>query len=301
MQVFELPQTESKPQSVGFSPDGRFLAAWEETRVYAIDTATGTARVLWSGGGKYSYCTPGIGFMADGRRVVALHIPGGGTGKVLQVHDTKTAKSARTNLRMDVWAMDVGANGLVVLAGWSWANSLRVELWDTRTDRRRLAVIWPVGFPEVVASSADGRWVAGSCVDLVRLWNLPGNGSAKRARRQFRVVDNKTVRALAVSASGEFVAATSDRLYVWDVRTGKEARVANVSPGRGRKIAFHPSQPILAFGTGKGVCFWDVTAKAEMRRFAWDVGHVNAVAFAPDGLRCAAAGTGKVVIWDVDA
>ena len=40
----------------------------------------------------------------------------------------------------------------------------------------------------------------------------------------------------------------------------------------------------------------------ERQRFAWDVGPVQALAFAADGLTCAAGGaTGRVVLWDVDA
>ena len=303
MQVIELPDPMVEPRALGFSPDGRLLAAWEEKQLLLIDAAAGSARALWTGGQRYGYCTPGVGFTADGRGVVAVHVPAGGSfhDKALQIHDVAAASPKRKDAGMDVRAVDVGGRGLAVLAGWSQQNSQRVEFWDTRTDRQRLAVNWPVGSPEALAASADGKWLAGSCVELIRLWNFAGSEPPTRARRQFKVTRNKTVWAMAVSAKGEFLAATADRLYVWDVRTGKEVRVAEVVPGRGREVAFHPSRPLLAFAAGEEVGFWDAEAKSEARRFAWGVGRVNAVAFSPDGLRCAAAGTGKVVVWDVDA
>lgn len=303
MQVIELPEPEAAPWALGFSPDGRFLAAWEARRVWLIDTATGSARVLWKDGQRYSYCTPGVGFTANGKGVVAVNISGGfiTSEKELQVHNTKTGKTEQKKPGMAVWAMDAGPNGLVALAGWSSKAGLRVEFWDTRTDKRRLAVDWPVGFPSSVALSACGKWLAGSCVELIRVWDFTGKKPPTRARRQFRAARNETVRAIAVSAGGGFVAATSTRLHLWDMKTGKETRVAEVAPEWGREIAFHPTRPVLAFSAGKEVGLWDAAAKAEVRRFAWDVGRVNAVAFSPDGLRCAAAGSGKVVVWDVDA
>jgi hypothetical protein len=39
-----------------------------------------------------------------------------------------------------------------------------------------------------------------------------------------------------------------------------------------------------------------------LARFDWGLGEVDAMCFAPDGLRCAAVDrNGKVVVWDVDA
>ncbi len=39
-----------------------------------------------------------------------------------------------------------------------------------------------------------------------------------------------------------------------------------------------------------------------MRLFDWKIGKVRSLAFAPDGMTCAAGGsTGRVVLWDVEA
>ena len=305
MQVVELPDRDLTPEAFGFSPDGRLLAAWESGgSVLVIDTTTGTARALPTKGAEYNYCTPGVGFTADSRGVVALQDPKDAaldSRRGPYVHDTKTGKARRKFPRVELWAMDVGAKGLVVHSEHAWMEPERVVLWDTRTDRRRFAFERTVGFTQQLAVSADGRWVAESCVDLIRLWNLTAAKPPKRARRQFHTARNKTIWALAVSANGEYVAATSVGLYVWDVRTAKETRIAKTKPGSGREIAFHPSRPVLAYSGGsEEVVFYDAAARRELNRFAWGIGRIAAVAFSQDGLRCAAAGKGKVVIWDVE-
>ena len=46
--------------------------------------------------------------------------------------------------------------------------------------------------------------------------------------------------------------------------------------------------------------FWDAAARAELKRYDWGLGKIGAVAFSPDGFRCAAASRTKAVVWDVD-
>ena len=43
--------------------------------------------------------------------------------------------------------------------------------------------------------------------------------------------------------------------------------------------------------------FWDAADGREVRRYQWDIGALGAIAFAPDGLTCAAGGEeGRIVI-----
>jgi WD40 repeat protein len=46
---------------------------------------------------------------------------------------------------------------------------------------------------------------------------------------------------------------------------------------------------------------WDLRTGDAVAEFDWKIGPVTALAFAPDGLTCAAAGTnGNVALWDTD-
>jgi WD40 repeat protein len=158
----------------------------------------------------------------------------------------------------------------------------------------------PARYAQQLAVSADGNWVAESWNNTIRVWNLADTKPLKRAKRQLRSAG--IVRAMALSANGEYVAGISRVLRVWDVRTGKtvlDAKTAQSYPGH--EIAFHPSRPVVAYSGGtEEVAFYDAAARREVNRFAWGVGTIEAVAFSQDGLRCAAAGEGKVVVWDVD-
>ena len=46
--------------------------------------------------------------------------------------------------------------------------------------------------------------------------------------------------------------------------------------------------------------FWDISSGRAKSSFDWGIGTVHSVAFAPDGMRAAAGGVGKIVLWDID-
>src|SRR5262249_42127925 len=110
---------------------------------------------------------------------------------------------------------------------------------------------------------------------------------------------------LALSRDGAYLAVGgwggNSRVRVWDVRSGEEPELGTSSRGG---VAFAPDRPLLAFthstkDAGE-VVFWDARERAERRRFDWGLAQLTAVAFSPDGLRCASANRTQVVTWDVD-
>lgn len=66
--------------------------------------------------------------------------------------------------------------------------------------------------------------------------------------------------------------------------------------------SFSPDGKLLATTCADTtVTMWDTTTWEPVQRFGWKIGRLRAVAFAPDGLTCAAGSdTGKVVLFDVD-
>jgi WD40 repeat protein len=67
-------------------------------------------------------------------------------------------------------------------------------------------------------------------------------------------------------------------------------------------VAWHPAGRVLATaGLDGTVRFWDSGAARELACFDWEIGRVNRVAFAPDGMTAVAAGhLGLAVRWDVE-
>ncbi len=113
------------------------------------------------------------------------------------------------------------------------------------------------------------------------------------------------VHALAFSPDGALLATLPGRgVRVWDVRPG--GFFPHLTLGehaeRAWTLAFTPNGDCLATGGWDStVRLWDPHTGAERARFDWQLGRINAVAFAPDGLTAAAGGNAHdIVIWDVD-
>jgi WD40 repeat protein len=113
------------------------------------------------------------------------------------------------------------------------------------------------------------------------------------------------VKALAISADGELVA-TADRyrVLVRNTATGNEVFQYKHGAKAPNTVAFSPVRPLLASGGNDGFVHFlepnGTSQPVEHARLNWKIGPITGVAFSPDGLRCAAVGSKKVVVWDVD-
>ncbi len=115
----------------------------------------------------------------------------------------------------------------------------------------------------------------------------------------------QSITAVAFSPDGRLAAAadanaSSPRIAIFDVRTGRRARhlVAPAGqPGWVESIAFSPDGAKILWGEISGqVALWDLAANRLIHRGKLHEGEVKSVAFSPDGHLLASTGGGTICV-----
>ncbi len=294
MWVGHLPEKRSSVTALAFAPDGRTLYAGDSAgRVLAWDVAAREYRELFRP-------QPIIG----NRGVHNLWLTRDGT-RLLTTDDGQLIDALRPE---DKPLLTQQENS------WGWWKYLlpdekrvtsvepewRVALWDLRTGAR-VPVPGALGAIRDIthhAMLADGVTFLTyhTVTNELELWNfdtgekvgaLTPNGSG--------------IRATALSPdTTTFAVGREMDLWVYDVPS-RALRHKLRAKRAFRKLAFRPNGRLIAsVATESAVTLWDAEAGKQLTQFDWKQGKPEAVAFAPDGLTCAAGGRGAVVVFDLD-
>jgi outer membrane protein assembly factor BamB len=309
VQVFTLSGERPEGSGQAFSPDGRYLVVPERDGYWCLDTRTGESHRVAPVGGTVN---PGLAFTADGSLVLSVSgnagvypLPGVAAGKGAIVPEQQ---------RLGHWHRVVTSrpDGRTIYASRYDRKRVFVMGWDGVT----LDPLPPPrfggndGYLLFLTVSGDGSTVAGVIVffdesdNELRVWNPPGAGGRSRGRERCRIALTTPVKALALSADGALVAtADRHRVLVRDSATGSE--LFRYAHGRTtpNAVAFSPVRPLLASGGNDGLVYLrepNGTARPPNSQLNWKIGPITGLAFSPDGLRCAAVGKKKVVVWDSD-
>jgi WD40 repeat protein len=107
-----------------------------------------------------------------------------------------------------------------------------------------------------------------------------------------------------IGPCAQLVFLVGSSLRVIDTARLEQPAVVRVNTSRKHftAAAFSPDGKLLSTTSNDTtVTLWDTATWQPIRQYGWEIGRLRAVAFAPDGLTCAAGSdTGKVVLFDVD-
>jgi WD40 repeat protein len=289
---------------LAYSPDGRNLASGgDDGTVRLWDVGAGVPR---SSTATHAGGVRAVAWSPDGERVAS-----GGCDDRLMVRGlVRRMGSQRDTLPGWVWSLAYAPDGWSAAAG---AGDGTVRLyqprlgWPFRTAQGSHR--WPVN---AVAYSPDGNFLASAGHDrTVKLWD-PDFG-----RLEATLLGHADwVRSVAFSPGGQSLASGGEdgAVFLWpgalDVRdaagpTGglelRGHRAVGRHPRRVTQVAFTPDgRALLSAGWDGTVRVWDVASGRRQAAFDWQIGRVHALALAPDGLTAAAAGDGRIVVWDLE-
>jgi WD40 repeat protein len=257
-------------QSLAFTPDGDWLAvvSCNQVSLYRVD-GNGT-RLVQQIAQHVSHC---LTFSADGKYLLSA-----GSGYhgawVWDVEKCQTVASPPETLHR-YWAASpdgrtiVGSKATLAISGPTYLCSVR----DVLTGQK-------------LATLATGHQV------LAAAFAPGGDLLAVSSRRGLFLFDVGPVRQR-----------DEGQTPVSDPRLPREplTRLVYATPPA-RALAFSPDGRML-FGGGQDrvVHVWDVPSLRERGAWAWEIGSVQSLAVAADGLTAAAGGTlGRAVVWDLD-
>lgn len=187
-----------------------------------------------------------------------------------------------------------------------------VRLWDVRTGA--LADLLGALAAQVrsVSFSPDGRMIATSSPDQVRLRDL-ATGALLRAvtpEPAWDVAFSPDGTLLATAGGGQrptagiVAAAAAERTaFLWDVATGRLVTCVTGQRGHASAVAFSPDGRLLATASTRDIVrLWDIASGRQVRGLPRQSDPADSIAFSPDGRLLATAGAGGAArLWDADA
>ena len=279
--------------TLAFSPDGTRLAGSTisgELRLWDVDSH----RALRNFDGHRDFAGA-LCFSPDGRTLAS-----GGGDSLACLWDVETGRRLRTFPALD--------NAVLTLAfapDGSWlagSSANRLTVWDPGSGAILFEREFPGGYVDALAVSHDGKTLAFSNRNHVLLWDIAqtlATGEGK-CLHEFQG-HQEAVRRLAFSADDRWIAASGDRVCVWDAASGELRHSLEVANGRIDGLAFHPHRDLLAGGSQDTIYLWQVATGKLLRAFHAHEELIVSLAFSPDGgilVSCSEDHT--IRFWDLD-
>jgi WD40 repeat protein len=241
-----------------------------------------------------------VAFSPDGKTAIT-----GGDGLVLW--DAATGKEKTTlGERTRVGSAVMTPDGKAVVVGYS--ESQAIVLWDAATGKELRRFDGKPGAVEYIGFLSKDRSVVSMCqhhvtstaTQTTHTRDLHLHVWDLETGKEARLVANEMMHRATSSPDGRRLAGGMHKIGVWDALSGRElARLDQ--PGRVFALAFSPDGRRLASSEfARPIRVWEVATNSELVRLAGHDGVTVALAFAPDGRVLASGGSdGRVRLWSL--
>jgi WD40 repeat protein len=171
------------------------------------------------------------------------------------------------------------------------------------TPQSELELGWECQLSDLVTAlvcAPGAGWAASSAAGEV-VWS-----SGSNQRIYLQEANGRSIDRVAFSADGRWLAAggQAGKLLIWDCgdRQLPPQLVRTIEIDRWiEHLAWHPSQPQLAIGSGNRANIWDAIADTEVTTWTFDRSSIFDLAWHPGGTALAVAGYKGVQIWTPSA
>jgi WD40 repeat protein/serine/threonine protein kinase len=297
--------------SVAFSPDGKHIVSASGTflgspgTIKLWDAATGQETLTMKG---HTSNVNSVCFSPDSKRIVS------GSSSIfrnppweIKLWDVATGQEILSckGQADRALSLSLSPDGKRIVSG-SFDNALKVM--DVATGQETLTLKGHLGPVLCVAFGPDGqRIISGSDDHTLKLWD------AKTGQELMTLKGHtNAVNRVAFSANGKRIVSGSvdTTLKVWDAVTGQETFALHGHTGPVSSVSFSPDGKRIVsasavagdipFGDSPGeIKLWDATTGQEPLTLKAHTGHVNSVAFSPNGNHIVSgSGDNTVKVWD---
>jgi WD40 repeat protein len=296
-ELMRLPGDSGWVLGLALSPDEKSLAsAGKDGTVRVWDLATRTSTTKLAGHTGPVKC---VRFTKDGAGLYS----GGEDGLILE-WDWKAGKKIRTLKGHEdhVLTLALSPDGILLASG---GKDARIRMWHVGSGLQKKVLEGHEINVNSLSFSPDGsRLASGSGWDWVpfhekdrsvRVWEIA------TGKELFRGTGfNRSVQLVAFAPDGgSVISASSDKsVRVWEVPSGRD-----ITPSR-EPLTYWTSALLTPDGKkivtlAHSARFWDLATLKELNPMEMHTGEVRALAYSPDGMRLATAGTDRRIrIWD---
>jgi WD40 repeat protein/serine/threonine protein kinase len=274
--------------SAAFSPDGQVVVTADDKAAQVWDSRT-NQRLFLLPHGETVYDAR---FSGDGARIVTSS--GDGAVRIWDAsHGTLVRELRHGGPPRRYYATALSPDGRLVAA--IDITGAVVHVWDAGSGAPLAELPNDASGVPALAFSADGRWLASSGGDDVRVFDA-------RAWTQALAITGPHIRTLSFDPRGPRLATGSadGDASIWEIPSGTRTWHLREAGDSVNAIAFSPDGQLIAAGGGSGaVQVWRASTGAFQRQFNAMPGKIFAVEFDPASKLVVAAGDkGAVIVAD---